>query len=212
MSVTRRKLLSLAIASGAILTLSRVARALIIWSGPIRDTNIQFVPALSVLSEKSFAKVHRLPPAQECLVCRKDIQLIGGQRMVAQTLRGTTVSEEFVVGGYQNFRQCARLLEDRDLYLITWGEPDIFSNEALDRARNEYLSGKHPWFCQKCGKRQCSLCGEPIGRPLASTYILDDGRTFYAALSGYNPGCINSGCKNYRYWSQNSSQAGEGSV
>ena len=122
------------------------------------------------------------------------------------------VSEEFVAGGYQNFRQCVRLLEDRDLYFVNWGEPDIFSNEALDRARKEYLSGKRPWFCQKCGKRQCSLCGEPIGRPLASTYILDDGRTFYAALLGYNPGCVNSGCKNYRDWTRNSSQAGEGSI
>ena len=152
------------------------------------------------MSTISLLEVHKFLPAQTCMSCQKPIELIGGQRMIAQSERGTMILAEAIDSGLDNFRQCTKLFEDRELYFVAWGEESVFSDQVINRAREDFLAGKRPWFCQKCGKRQCHLCGEPTGRPLGSDYIFDDGHTLHSANLGYNPGCINLDCKNFRDW------------
>ena len=74
------------------------------------------------IADMSFAEIHEMLPARTCMVCEKPIEEIGGRRMVAQPLRGTNVFDRVIHGGFKNFHSCISLLEDRELYLVMWGE------------------------------------------------------------------------------------------
>ena len=97
-------------------------------------------------------------------------------------------------------RRCSKLFDYPDLYLIIWGGVRFTSKEVITRAREDYLAGTQPWFCQKCGYRTCSHCGEPGIRLHHSDYVFDGGGRGYhhpPQHGGGNPGCINLGCEKY---------------
>jgi hypothetical protein len=150
------------------------------------------------LADMKFSGVPVLPPARTCMICDKPIGEIGGRRMVAQRERGTTVLDCAVNGGFRNFQSCEKLLANRELYLVAWGEKSIITREVIERARADYLSGFHPWFCQVCGNRLCYLCGALLPRPVASDYIFDDGGTVHCPILGADPGCLNPGCERFK--------------
>ena len=147
---------------------------------------------------KCLAEMEELPPARLCLVCERPIEEIGGRRMVAQPLRGTTLLHHPIDDDFRNFRVCIRLFDGRDLYLVAWGEESVFPEKAIERARQDYLAGSRPWFCQVCGRRQCHVCGEVLPRPVASDYVFDDGGIVHCPILGADPGCSNPGCSRFR--------------
>ena len=144
------------------------------------------------------AEIPQLPPADRCMACEKTIEAIGGRRMVAQPLRGTTLLDHAIEGGYRNFRSCTRLVEDRDLFMVVWGEESVFPEMVIDRARRAYLAGIQPWFCQVCGYRLCHVCHTILPRPVASDYVFDDGYIVHCPILGADPGCSNPECSRFR--------------
>ena len=149
------------------------------------------------IANMRFAEIQELPPARTCMVCEKTIQETGGRKMVAQPLRGTNVFDRAITGGFENFHSCTGLLEDRELYLVIWGEEEFLSDDVISRIKADYLEGRRPWFCQVCGSRLCHLCGEVLPRPVASDYIFDDGGVVHCPILGADPGCWNLKCERH---------------
>ena len=152
------------------------------------------------IANMSFAEIQEILPARTCIVCEKTIKEIGGRKMVAQPLRGTNVFDRVIHGGFKNFHSCTRLLEDRDLYLVTWGEVTFLSDEVISRIKADYLEGRRPWFCQVCGKRSCHLCGALERRPAMSDYVCDDGYILHCPSLGADTGCLNPQCRRYKHY------------
>ncbi len=151
------------------------------------------------LADLEFSKgVPVLPPAHSCMICDRKIEETGGRRLIAQPSRGTTLFDHAIKGGFNNFHSCEKLLDDRGLFLILWGEKTFLTQKAIKRVRQDYLAGYRPWFCQGCGYRLCSVCGALLPRPVASDYIYDDGGTVHCPILGADPGCWNPQCSKFR--------------
>ena len=149
-------------------------------------------------TDMSIADIQGLPPATACVVCERPIQAIGGRRLVAQPRRGSKVFNEAVTGGFKNFHSCTRLLQDRDLHLVIWGEKAFLTEGVINRIKATYLEGRRPWFCQVCGSRSCHLCGGLLPRPVMSDYLFDDGGTVHCPCLGADLGCWNPACERHR--------------
>ena len=46
------------------------------------------------------------------------------------------------------------------------------------------------------------ICGEILNNPIGSDVIYDDGCVLHVAALGYNPGCMNDACENYKKWGE----------
>jgi hypothetical protein len=155
-----------------------------------------------------------MPTARTCLICQQPIEKIGGKKMIRNTWRGTSVSDKPIREGpvhktvFANdsgvhfaFRSCRKLLHQPELHLNIWGADRLNSERVINRAIKEYLEGTQPWFCQKCGYRQCSHCGEPHAWLAYGDYAYDDGGRGYYTMGanlGACPPCINPKCEKYR--------------
>ena len=141
------------------------------------------------------------PPAKTCIFCNKSIKDIGGRRITAQKFRGVTLSKNKTGGGNTKYpRQSLELFSEPITFICFWGEKEKWTESAIMSAKNAYLNGKQPWFCQICGKRKCDKCATPINYPMGSDILYDDGHSSHAAILPFNPGCINTDCDNYKYW------------
>ena len=59
-----------------------------------------------------------LRPAESCVLCDKSLQEIGGVRLVAQQLRGVSLSDQYRGGGNKDFPyQSFKLSNDPAVYL-----------------------------------------------------------------------------------------------
>lgn len=145
-------------------------------------------------------QVKRLP-SDACLLCGKKLEEVGGRRLVAQQGRGLKLSEKHPGGGNPDYPyQSVKLHDNADVYVVIWGEKRTWNEAILHKAREEYLKGFQPWFCQLCGLRQCTECGSPINFPMGSDILHDDGRVTHAGIFPFDPGCINPKCEKYREW------------
>jgi len=131
-------------------------------------------------------------PAKYCIFCGKTIAEIGGRRIIAQNSRGCTLSEN---PSQSKDRKYIPLSEANEAYLVIWGEDRLWTGEAVVRAKDAYLRGERPWFCQICGSRQCSTCGNPSYIPAGSDVINGDGKIVHYAMLGADTGCSNPRCK-----------------
>ncbi len=140
-----------------------------------------------------------LLPDISCLICSSTIAEIGGNRIISQKLRGVALSNKYLGGGNPDYPFTSVRLYDNNpnSYVTAWGEPDKFSGNALNRARQSFLNNLHPWFCQKCGVRTCSTCDFPLNQPVGSDVISDNGCISHVPILGVNAGCINPECKKY---------------
>lgn len=142
-----------------------------------------------------------LCPADTCVFCDKTLEQTGGMRLASQNFRGVSLSEKYRGGGnkdrpYQSFK----LSNDPEIYLMVWGEKSKWTELAIKKAKNEYLNGKRPWFCQVCGARTCSRCGTPINYPMGSEILYDNGCSSHASIIPCDPGCSNLDCDGYKKW------------
>jgi len=144
----------------------------------------------------------RLIPSQHCVLCNRMLAEVGGMRIIAQKIRGVCLSDRYRGGGNKDYpHKSVKLYEESDKYVVVWGEKNKWTEEAIERARTEFLAGLRPWFCQLCGERRCSSCGSPINYPMGSDVLYDSGCSSHCGMHPFDPGCINPDCKKYKDWS-----------
>jgi len=140
-------------------------------------------------------------PAGRCVLCEKTLEEIGGMRIVAGRFWAVGLTDRYRGGGNPDYPQRSIPLEEgSSRYLLVQGRPEAWSEAAIERARQEFLDGRHPWVCQKCTGQVCSQCGEPINYPMGSDVLHDSGCTTHIAVFGFDPGCSNRNCRKYRKW------------
>jgi hypothetical protein len=145
-----------------------------------------------------------LVPSDTCLLCGKEIKDIGGKRIIAQSFRGITLDPKFKGGGNAKYPyQSIKLYDDQEIYVVVWGDKNEWTLPILEKAREEFLNGKRPWFCQACGHRTCSECGSLLNLPKGSDVIDDNGNTTHIGIYPFNSGCNNPKCEAYRQWGDN---------
>lgn len=140
-----------------------------------------------------------LLPNSSCLICQKTIQEIGGQRITSQKLRGIGLSNKYLGGGNPDYpHQSIKLYDDNSkTYVVAWGEKEKFTGSVLNRVRESFQNGAHPWFCQRCGVRTCSVCDAPINSPVGSDVISENGCQSHIPIFA-NTGCTNPECEKYK--------------
>ncbi|WP_394754786.1 hypothetical protein [Crenothrix sp.] len=147
------------------------------------------------------------PPAKTCVFCDKSLEEVGGRRLVAQRIKGVKLSAECMGGGNPDFPyKSVKLFDDLKAYVVVWGEKSLWTESAVNKAKNEFLTGHRPWFCQICGVRACMQCGSPINHPSGSDVLCSDGNTTHASILPCDCGCINPTCKKYQSFKSESSQ------
>ncbi|MBF0121273.1 MAG: hypothetical protein HQK79_20760 [Desulfobacterales bacterium] len=137
-----------------------------------------------------------MKPSLKCVICQKTLQEIGDARIIAQELRGFTISTKYLGGGNPNHPyRSFPLDETKSSFFVVWGS--IWTEEPIQRAIEEYKSGRYPWFCQVYGNRTCDECKKPIPLPMGSDTIHEDGRKSHCPILPANLGCTNSKCSKY---------------
>lgn len=155
-----------------------------------------------VLAENSDFDLNMDPnmkrPGPFCIFCQKSIDDVGGRRLVGTTKgHGYGVYDRPIGGGSKDrpFRSI-QFPGAESKYLVVWGLQ--WTAENMQQALKMIQDNKLPWFCQKCGHRQCSGCGEPINYPVASDVIYDDGHISHCPIIPADMGCINPNCEKYK--------------
>ena len=116
--------------------------------------------------------------------------------MTEQKLRGLRLGTDFMGGGNEKYPyQSVKLDDVLNRYLVVWGEKDKWTKITLQRAHNELLNGRQPWFCQLCAECTCQKCGYPTNSPGSDT-VLDNG-SIDKPSGPFVPGCINPKCEYY---------------
>ena len=140
-------------------------------------------------------------PSSHCLLCKKTIDEIGGKRVVAQKTLGSFISTTYRGGGDPDFPDLSIKIDDAK-YILLCGKKGMWTVELIDKVKEIYLNNERPWFCQKCAGKTCHICGEILNNPIGSDVIYDDGCVLHVASLGYNPGCMNDACENYKKWGE----------
>jgi len=164
---------------------------------PAADDSWQF--CFGKAREEAFSDLkYRRPPADRCVICEKTIEETGGRRIIAQHSRGVKLGKRYEGGGNpERPHKSIKLYPESDTYVVVWGEKEFWTDARIKRAIQDYQDGRHPWFCQVCGLRTCSLCGSPINDPVGSATISAGGCVGQSPLLGVDPGCTNPECKKY---------------
>src|SRR5690554_5194806 len=98
----------------------------------------------------------KLIPDSECFVCRKGLNAIGGQRIVCNAIRGTSLSKQPSVSmPHADACLSEKVGAGPELFFHLWGEVSFCTQENLFRAIDRYRQGARVWFCQACSKRVC---------------------------------------------------------
>jgi len=138
-------------------------------------------------------------PSDACIICNRQLEEVGGERIVAQQPRGITISDEYQEEGNSKYpRRSFKLSENLHKYLVVWGEKELLKTDVIEKAKAEYKRGKRSWFCQVCGKRTCKECDSPITTPMGSDILSDDGEISHIAILPFDPGCTNPKCQKYK--------------
>ncbi len=152
--------------------------------------------------ESKLLHMHPAParfPGSRCVICGKSLEEVGGRRIIAQEARGILIADKPTKGGSHPVHKSVKI-DSLPLYLTIWGEKEMWCDKTIKRAVQVVSNGKKPWFCQICGKRDCSVCGQPINYPVASDVLYDNGGSSHCMIIPCDPGCINPACEKYKDW------------
>ena len=143
---------------------------------------------------------YRLPPADRCLLCEKRLHQTGGVRLIATNDSHLVRLTDRQLGGGDQEHPCRSswLFPGENLWVTVREPRSVWTDAVMERAKQAFLSLRHPWFCQPCGGRSCSNCGSALIAPPAADVITPDGRVSHSAALPINPGCINPDCLEYR--------------
>ena len=132
-------------------------------------------------------------PAEECVLCGKTLDKVGGKRITSTQVLGVTHLDEPRQGGeYRNHSLGSDLG-----YVITWG--DGWNVDAVARAVDAYQAGLRPWMCQICARRACGICGAPMALPMAAEILHDDGDVRHHMIVPLaRIPCVNPECSEFR--------------
>ena len=161
------------------------------------DKQKQMVSADDIRVAKSKIGKKKRKPSSHCLLCKMTIDEIGGKRVGAQKTLGTFSSKTYRGGGDPDFPDFSIKLDDAN-YIVLRGKKGMWTDELIEKVKEIYLNNECPWFCQKCASKTCHICREILNNPIGSDVIHDDGCILHVAASGYNPGCVNESCENYK--------------
>lgn len=135
----------------------------------------------------------RRKPGSQCILCGKDIETVGGHRLVATPHKGIGLWPKFEkLGSIRHPARTVRLEGDhRDLILVAWG--DHWSDEQIDRAVQCGQAGQYPWFCARCVHWNLCSCGHPMSQAPGCDIINESGRKshvlFQAGSASKCPRC-----------------------
>ncbi len=160
---------------------------------------LQNVPENDMYKFKSKRINKYRKPSCHCLLCKKTIEEIGGKRIVAQKTLGTFLLKTYHGGGDPDYPELSIKINDMN-YITLRGKKGMWTDELIEEIKDIYLQYERPWFCQKCAGKTCYNCGELMNNPIGSDVIYDDGCISHVAALGYNPGCVNDMCENYKKW------------
>ncbi len=161
----------------------------------------QKISAKELKGIKSKVGKANLRPSSHCLLCKNTIDEMGGKRIVAQKTLSTFSSKTHRGGGDPDFPDLSIRIDDAN-YIVLRGKKGMWTDELIERVKEIYLNNECPWFCQKCAEKTCHICGEIMNNPIGSDIIYDDGCVYHVAALGYNPGCVNESCENYKKWGE----------
>lgn len=91
----------------------------------------------------------RRPPAKTCCLCGRDFKQLGGERIVAQRVRGIRLEDRHMAGELTDTQGRSLRIFD-NLHAIVWGEKDLWTDEAMSRVMEQLQNGAHPWMCSRC--------------------------------------------------------------
>lgn len=132
-----------------------------------------------------------LKPADSCVICGRSWS-VAGNMIVSQNARGVGLSGTPIGGGGKKKQyKSLPLNHTRTEFMVFWGEAGFWNDTSMQKAVEVYLRNRHPWFCSYCGKRTCSVCGEPLILPVGSDYIHINGNYTHSPLLSVNVGCSN---------------------
>ncbi len=134
-------------------------------------------------------------PADNCIFCNKALKEVGGSRIVSQKFRGVTISDKYQEGTQEYPRHSYVLSMNPGNFLVVWGEKELWTEDRIEKAKDEYAKGKRSWFCQVCGNRVCKVCGYPFDNPMGSDIMDDDGRISHIPIFPVAVRCSNPKCK-----------------
>lgn len=118
-------------------------------------------------------------PAPTCIFCNKKIEDVKGERFVSQTSRGTSVTNvarEKEVNNNKTFIQHSIELPTQPItFMNYWGEESKWTKAAVNRAKQAYLDGQQPWYCEKCCEEICNKTRMPKSGAVSAKVVHKHG-------------------------------------
>jgi len=138
----------------ALYNLNRYSEALICFDEVIKlDYDFpqvhQFRQKALFLSAPDF----NLLPSDTCVFCDKALEDVGGFRIVAEQERGIFLYNNLnsiSIAMKNDSWRTVKVFDDLKQFFVIWGEKEKWTERAIGKAKNEFASGKHPWYCQIC--------------------------------------------------------------
>lgn len=133
------------------------------------------------------------PPAPTCVTCGLSLEEVGGYRIVGNM--GKRVAIRSSPDKVRKDQDRAYFGLSSGFYLILLGG-DRWTLKERERALDQAKEDWHPWMCQRCTRRVCKICGDPLKFPLGSNALHDDGREGHWPILPIRLKCSSQECEN----------------
>lgn len=128
----------------------------------------------------------------KCIFCNKTIEQVGGRKIASSHFINIFRSDKYLGGGNPEYPYQSVKIDDEH-YLVVKGLKSVWTTEAIEKALSTVRASFKPWFCQQCGNRTCSTCGNP-SQYLHGVDLLNGA---HCAVLPVPPGCINPECEKH---------------
>jgi len=160
-----------------------------------------------------------LPPASRCCVCRRDHESIDGRRIVSgfgnalfynildpkdidsycETTEQNDGSRWYAFPVVHNPDDPQHSDSNRSFNKEVWVHLEqvgsIFSAKSLLNAKEDLRWGFNPWYCQRCCRQVCELCGFIKWYPGPCLVLDDEGKEYHFKVPFITESCLNFKCR-----------------